>query len=73
MHEQIRDAIKRAAATDQKIAMFHYQVLANASALRSVDPSEFCLAVGVPKSYQTEFRKMLALAHLMIEQGVKLA
>lgn len=73
MHEKIREAIQSAAESGQKIAMFHYQVLANASALRPVDAVEFCRAVGVPLSYATEFRKMLALASLMQDQGVKLA
>jgi hypothetical protein len=55
-----------------KIAMFPFQVLANAAGLRSVDSGEFCRAVGVPATYAAEFRKMLALARQMREQGVRL-
>jgi hypothetical protein len=55
------------------MAMFHYQVLSNADKLKSVDVEEFCRAVGVAKSYSTEFRKMLGLARLMRDRGVGLA
>ena len=72
MYEQIRQAIESAARDGQKMAMFRYQVLANATALRSADPDEFCRAVSVPATYATEFRKMLALARVMQERGVRL-
>ena len=35
-------------------------------------PEAFCTEVGVPLSYQTEFRKMLSLARLMDDLGVDL-
>ncbi len=73
MYETIRQAIETAAVHGQKMAMFHYQVLANAAELRSADSDEFCRAVGVPASYAAEFRKMLGLARLMRERGVRLA
>jgi hypothetical protein len=73
MHDKIRQAIESASRDGQKMAMFHYQVLANAAEVRSADPGEFCRAVGVPASYATEFRKMLGLARLMQERGVRLA
>ncbi len=72
MYERIRQAIEAAARDQQKMAMFHYQVLSNANVLEATDADEFCRAVGVPKTYQTEFRKMLSLARLMREQGAKL-
>jgi hypothetical protein len=73
MYEQIKKEIESAARTNQKTAMFHFQVLANATELRAVDPAEFCRAVGAPKSFTIEFRKMTALAQLMRERGVRLA
>ena len=72
MHENIRDAIHSAAETGQKIAMFHFQVLSNATKLSSTDPVEFCRSVDVPVTFATEFRKMIALARLMREKGVTL-
>jgi hypothetical protein len=73
MHELIRQAIEAATRDQQRMAMFHYQVLTHATELQSADPDEFCRAVGVPATYSTEFRKMLSLARLMREQGTRLA
>lgn len=72
MIEQIKAAIHNAAAKHQKIAMFHLQVLRNADELASVDPKGFCAEVSVPVTYATEFTKMIALARLMKEQGLKI-
>lgn len=71
--EEIKKAVHEAALGNQKIAMFHFQVLKNAVALESVNPESFCRDIGVPKTYQTEFRKMLSLARVMRLQGVRLA
>lgn len=73
MIEEIRKAVHDAALGNQKIAMFHYQVLKNAIALDGVDPEAFCRDIDVPKTYQTEFRKMLSLARVMRQQGARLA
>ncbi len=73
MIEDIRSAVHAASATDQKIAMFHFQVLRNAATLEGMNARAFCKEVGVPVTYATEFTKMIALARLMGEQGVKLA
>jgi hypothetical protein len=70
--EEIRAAVHRAAETNQKIAMFHFQVLKNADELVGVDPSGFCKEISVPETYATEFTKMIALARLMEEQGTKI-
>ena len=72
MIEQIKSAVNRAAANNQKIAMFHYQVLKNADELEGVDPKGFCNEISVSETYATEFRKMIALARLMKEQGATL-
>ena len=71
MIERIKKAVHDAALGKQKIAMFHFQVLKNATALEGVDPVSFCRDIGVPKTYQTEFRKMLSLARLMRQQGIR--
>jgi hypothetical protein len=70
--EQIKAAIYRAAAKNQKSAMFLFQVLKNADELASIDPKGFCREVSVSENYATEFNKMIALSRLMKEQGTKL-
>jgi hypothetical protein len=72
VYEQIRLAIQAAAQDEQKMAMFHFQVLVNAPELQAANADEFCRAVSVPATYKTEFRKMLSLARLMREQGISL-
>lgn len=72
MIDEIRSAVQSAAGKSQKIAMFHYQVLKNADQLDGVDPKRFCKEISVNATYATEFRKMLALARLMKEQGIHL-
>ena len=72
MVEQIKTAVHHAAGRNQKIAMFHYQVLKNADGLEGIDPRGFCKEISVPETYATEFTKMIALARLMKEQGTKL-
>ena len=72
MIKHIRNAIRIAADNDQKMAMFHFLVLKNAKELDGMKPEAFCTEVGVPLSYQTEFRKMLSLARLMDDLGVHL-
>jgi hypothetical protein len=69
---QIKAAIQSAAGKSQKSAMFHFQVLKNADELKGVDPRGFCKEVSVPLTYASEFRKMIALARLMKEEGTKL-
>lgn len=70
MIEEIRTAVHEAAGQKRKIAMFHFQVLKHASKLQHFNPSEFCAAISVPETYQTEFRKMISLARLMHDEGV---
>jgi hypothetical protein len=73
MIEQIKTAVNGAVGKNQKIAMFHFQVLKNADELAGIDPKGFCKEISVPETYATEFRKMIALARLMKEQGAKLS
>lgn len=73
MIEQIKQAIREAEASGQKMAMFHFQVLENAGTLESTDPKSFCKQVGVPESYATEFRKMLSLATVMRQRGLHIS
>ena len=72
MIEEIKAAVHGAAGTNQKIAMFHFQILKNADELAGIDPKGFCREVSVPETYATEFTKMIALARLMKEQHTKL-
>ena len=72
MIEKIKAAVHGAAVKNQKIAMFHFQVLKNADELAGIDPKGFCREISVPETYTTEFTKMLALARLMKEQGAHL-
>lgn len=72
MIDEIKKAVHDAALGNQKIAMFHLQVLKNAAALEGLDAETFCLEIGVPRTYQTEFRKMLSLARIMRQQGLRL-
>ena len=72
MIDEIKIAVQAAAARKQKIAMFHFQVLKNATELDGLNAEAFCKEVAVPLSYQTEFKKMISLARLMSELGVSL-
>ena len=72
MIEQIKAAVQAATAKNQKLAMFHFQVLKNADELAGMNPKGFCKEVSVPESWATEFRQMIALSRLMKEHGAKL-
>ncbi len=72
MIEEISKAVHDAALGNQKMAMFHFQVLKNAVALGNVAAESFCREIGVPETYKTEFTKMLGLARVMRQQGVRL-
>jgi hypothetical protein len=72
MLNQIKTAVHVAAGKNQKKAMFQFQVLKNADELEGMDPEVFCKEIAVPSTYQSEFRKMISLARLMKEQGVRL-
>ena len=67
----IKNAVHTAAAGNQKIAMFHFQILKNAEALDAVSPEAFCADIGVPDTYKTEFRKMISLARVIRQQGLR--
>ncbi len=72
MYEEIAEQIESASSRNDRMAMFHFQVLKHSLALKDTDPREFCRIVGVRESYATEFRKMLSLARLMKRQGTRL-
>ena len=72
MIDDIKAAVHAAAASKRKIAMFHLQILMHAEELEGVDPVAFCEELAVPAPYATEFRKMLGLARLMKERGIRL-
>jgi hypothetical protein len=72
MVEEIRQAVHNAAGTKQKIAMFHLQILKHAETLEDLNAKALCKELEVPETYATEFTKMISLARLMREQGLKL-
>ena len=69
---EIRKRIEAATPTHDKTAMFHYSVLTNAVELRGIDPVEFCRGVGMLDSYAVEFRKMIKLAEVFKQMGMKI-
>lgn len=71
--QEIAAKVREAARDKKKIAMFHYQVLIHANELKGIDPVDFCREIGVPKTYSTEFGKMLSLAKLMEELGATIS
>ena len=72
MSDEIKAAVHAAAGSKQKTAMFHLQILTHADELEGVDPVAFCNELGLTDAYATEFRKMLKLARLMKEQGIRI-
>jgi hypothetical protein len=72
MIDAIKRAVHDAAGAKHKIAMFHLQVLRNADSLEGMDAEALCRELAVPVTYATEFRKMLSLARLMKEEGIRL-
>lgn len=72
MIEGIRQAIHDAAGDKQKIAMFHLQILTHADDLKGLSAKDVCKELDVPDTYATEFTKMISLARLMKEQGMKI-
>ena len=70
--EEIKSAVHNAAQGKQKIAMFHLQVLRHAEELDGLNAKAFCRELAVPETYATEFTKMLSLARLMKEQGLRI-
>ena len=73
MYEEIAAQIRQAARNRNKLATFHYLVLINADLLADVNPIDFCRQVGMGDSFATEFRKMIGLAKLMEERGVRIS
>jgi hypothetical protein len=67
--ESIKLDLEKAAEERHKMATFHSLVLLHADSLVDFDPSMFCRDVGVPTSYQAEFRKMIATARTLSELG----
>ena len=72
MIDDIKEAVHAAAGSKRKIAMFHLQILMHADELEGVNSVAFCKELSVPATYGTEFHKMLSLARLMKEQGIRL-
>lgn len=73
MIDNIKKVVHAAAGSNQKIAMFHLQVLKHAKELEDLNAKAFCKEIGVPQTYATEFTKMIGLAKLLAEHGVRLS
>jgi hypothetical protein len=71
--EKIKSAVHDAVGAKQKISTFHLQILLNANELQGLNAKAVCRELAVPESYATEFTKMLSLARLMEERGVRLS
>ncbi|MBI5767551.1 MAG: hypothetical protein HZA93_07130 [Verrucomicrobia bacterium] len=67
--EEIRDALRDAEKEKKKTATLHTLVLLHAAELESIEPLEFCRRVHIQETYQTEFRKMIAVSHRLAEFG----
>ncbi len=70
MIKEIKRQIIAAEAEGQKMAMFHYQILKNATRLENADPKHFCQQLELSKGYPIEFEKMIRLAKLLKKLGV---
>jgi hypothetical protein len=72
MIEEMKRAVHAAAGDKHKIATFHLEVLKHAEELEGMNAEGVCKELAVPRTYATEFRKMISVARLMKEQGLKL-
>ena len=72
MMDAIKKAVQEGASDNHKIATFHLEILRHAQELEGMNPEEVCKELAVPITYATEFRKMLSLARLMKERGIRL-
>ncbi len=68
---QMRAEIADAEQRKKKMAMFLYQILINANQLQEIGADELCKQMGVRESYKVDVVKMLNVAKLMKERGVK--
>jgi hypothetical protein len=52
------------------VVELHAQILKYANRLQNMNGLEFCTALEIPKSYGTEFSKMMKLAQRLEETGL---
>lgn len=71
MIENVRNEVHVAALDNQKLAMFHFQVLSNVDELKDIDPEYFCRGINVPKGYVIEFQQMINLTRIMDQRGFR--
>jgi hypothetical protein len=67
--DTIKQAIQKSVEKRKKTATFHSQVLLHAELLEHLDPVQFCRDVGMPVTYQIEFRKMIAASRALSDLG----
>ena len=70
--EVIEKELRESTETRKKYATFLYLVLLHADELKKYDPVDFCNKVKVSNGYKIEFNKMIKVAELMKEKGMKI-
>ena len=70
---KIREEIEKASESDERTAMFHFQIFLNASELQDVSARDFCKALGMHETFKTEYTKMLNLRKMLTKQGYSVA
>lgn len=76
MDPHIQKSIKTAingSPRNAYVVELHAQILKYATRLQDVNAQEFCAALEIPKSYGTEFSKMIKLAQRLKAAGLDTA
>lgn len=71
--DEMKAEIERGYREGNMTARFHLLVLQNPELVRHMGKAEFCKAVGVKESYDTNAQDMLKLAELMEQKGLVIA
>ena len=72
MIDEIREKVTAAAEENSKLAVFHCEILLRAEELENYNAVEFCSEIQVPDSYAVEFRKMIKVASILRDRGLKI-
>ena len=70
---KISKEIEKASESDERTAMFHFQIFFNADELKDVSARDFCKAVGMQETFKVEYKKMLNLREMLAKQGYTVA
>ena len=66
---KIKTEIENASESDERTAMFHFQIFMNANKLQDVSARDFCKAIGMHETFKVEYKKMLNLRQMLAKQG----